>query len=218
MKTWIRNILLLVLSMSSVHAFAVDEPYDTLYFYKSWEQMLDLEPSAYIVNPIIYADTPYEVFIETGYEETNEAIENNFIAISQGDSIWLINSKFLKNYFKGDVRGLNGYVPLFFNDKTAFISANGPLSVKDILFGTSEDGVTSYSQAYYYMDFVNRTLKHVTHQYLSELLTDYHDLKMRYEGMKDYKKRYIIEDYFYKYIDRVTEDPMRPYILDLIGN
>ena len=48
-------------------------------------------------------------------------------------------------------------------------------------------------------------------------MTDYHDLKVRYEGMKDYKKRYIIEDYFYKYIDRASQDFMRPYILDLVG-
>jgi hypothetical protein len=58
----------------------------------------------------------------------------------------------------------------------------------------------------------------VTHSYLSELLSEYHDLQMRYEGMKDYKKREIIEDYFYKFIDRATEDIMRPYILDLVGN
>ncbi len=58
-------------------------------------------------------------------------------------------------------------------------------------------------------------MKRVTHEYLSELLEDYPDLQMRYEGMKDYKKREIIEDYFFKYIDRATEDIMRPYILDL---
>ena len=38
---------------------------------------------------------------------------------------------------------------------------------------------------------------------------------MRYEGMKDYKKREIIEDYFFKYIDRASQDVMHPYILDL---
>ena len=47
---------------------------------------------------------------------------------------------------------------------------------------------------------------------------DYHDLQVRYEGMKDYKKPEIIEDYFYKYIDRVTGDFMKPYILDLVAD
>ena len=38
---------------------------------------------------------------------------------------------------------------------------------------------------------------------------------MRYEGMKDYKKRPIIEDFFFQFVDRATEDLMRPFILDL---
>jgi hypothetical protein len=71
--------------------------------------------------------------------------------------------------------------------------------------------------SYYYIDFLNHRVKRVTHSYLSELLTDYHDLKVRYEGMKDYKKQYVIEDYFYKYIDRASDDVMHPYILDLVG-
>ena len=59
-------------------------------------------------------------------------------------------------------------------------------------------------------------MRKVNHSYLSELLEDYHDLQMRYEGMKDYKKQYIIEDYFFKYIDRATGDVMHPYILELV--
>lgn len=218
MKTRIRMfILLVVFSAASFHVAAETMPHDTLYFYKSWQQVFDLTPSAYIIDPVIEPVTPYEVYIETGYDDANTAIENHYLAISQGDSIWLVNSKYLKDNFKGDVKGLNGYIPVFFNEKVAFITANGPLSVKDILFGTNTDGVTSYTQAYYYIDFVNRTVKQLTHSYLSELLTDYHDLKVRYEGMKDYKKRYIIEDYFYKYIDRATDDFMHPNILDLVG-
>ena len=38
---------------------------------------------------------------------------------------------------------------------------------------------------------------------------------MRYEGMKDYKKREIMLDYFFKYIERANQDVMKPYILDL---
>ena len=59
-------------------------------------------------------------------------------------------------------------------------------------------------------------MRRVNSDYLSELLEDYHDLQMRYEGMKDYKKDYIIEDYFFKYIDRASEDFMHPNILDLV--
>ena len=216
MKTWIRNILLLALTMSSVHAVAIEVPHDTVYFYKTWEQMLNIEPSAYIVDPFIDAVTPYEVYVETGVEEVNDNIEKEYIAFSQGDSIWLINSNYLKKNFKGDVKGLDGFIPVFFNDKVAFITGNGPLSVKDILFGTDSDGVTNYTQAYYYIDFLSLKVNRLTHGYLSELLESYHDLKMRYEGMKDYKQSYMIEEFFFKFIDRATQDVMQPYILDLV--
>ncbi len=218
MKNRLKFIVLVAIASMSLCTAAQTVPNDTIYFYKTWQQMLDNQPSAYLVNPIIFAQTPYEIYIETGYEDTNEAIETGYLALSQGDSIWLMNSKFIKKYFKGDVKGLSGYIPVFFNDKVAYLTANGPLRAKDILFGNNVDGVTSYSQAFYYIDFQNHMVKHVTHTYLSELLEEYHDLQMRYEGMKNYKKQEIIEDYFYKYIDRATEDIMRPYILDLVGN
>lgn len=219
MKNRLKFIVLAAVASMSLCATAQNTAvaYDTIYFYKTWEQMFDLQPTAYIVNPIIFAETPFEIYIETGYDETNQAIEKDYLALSQGDSIFLINSNYIKDYFKGDVKGLNGFIPIFFNDKVAYLTANGPLTAKDILFGNDRDGVTSYTQAFYYLDFMNRTVKHVSHSYLSELLTDYHDLKMRYEGMKNYKKKEIIQDYFYKYIDRATEDFMRPYILDLVG-
>ena len=216
MKTWIRNFLLLALTVASLHAVAFEVPHDTIYFYKTWEQMLYFEPSAYIIDPIIDAFTPYEVYVETGVEEVNDNIEKEYIAFSQGDSIWLINSKYLKKNFKGDVKGLDGFIPVFFNEKLAFITGNGPLTVKDVLFGTDSDGVTSYTQAYYYIDFLNLKVNRLTHSYLSELLENYHDLQMRYEGMKDYKKSYMIEEFFFKFIDRATEDVMQPYILDLM--
>ena len=69
---------------------------------------------------------------------------------------------------------------------------------------------------YYYIDFQNKEVIKITPSSLSELLEDYHDLQMRYEGMKDYKKRDIMMDYFFKYIDRAQQDCMKPYILDVM--
>ena len=73
-----------------------------------------------------------------------------------------------------------------------------------------------YEPNFYYIDFLQKKVLRINHSALSGLLEDYHDLQMRYEGMKDYKKSYVIEDFFYRYIDRVAADPMRPYILDLV--
>ena len=218
MNNWLRNILLVTIAWISLLATAQtqSQPLDTIYFYRTWEQMLDYSPDAYIVNPLIDVYSPYEVYVETGDEETNKLIKNEYIALSQGDSIWLINSDYLKKNFKGDVKVHQGFVPVFFNSKVAFITSYGPVSVKEILFGNDEDGYANANMNYFYIDFLTQRVHRVTHEYLSQLLEDYHDLQMRYEGMKDYKKQYMIEEFFYRYIDRATEDFMHPNILELM--
>lgn len=209
--------MLMVVCWTSLSAVAETEPLDTVYFFRTWGEMLNFEPSAYIVNPFIYTYDDYgEVYIETGDEEVNKMICDEYIAFTQGDGTWLINSDYIKKNFKGDVRGHQGFTLVYFNAKTAFFTSKGPVSVKEILFGNSDDGTTVSNLDYYYIDFLTSTVHRVSSEYLSHLLEDYHDLQMRYEGMKDYKKRYIIEDYFFKYIDRAENDIMHPYILDLV--
>lgn len=218
MRTSIRNILLVAFAtLASFHVSATTVPHDTIYFYATWQQIFDVEPVAMVVDPVIDAVTPYEVYIETGIDRVNDQILNSYVALSQGDSIWLINCELLREFYDGDVKNLNGFAPFFFDEKSAFIVAPKPLTVKDVLLGNN-DGVTTYSAPnYYYIDFLHRSVNRVTHNYLSNLLECYHDLQMRYEGMKDYKKDYVIEDYFFKFIDRLSQDPMQPYILDLVN-
>ena len=203
--------MLAVVAMTSLHAMAYTEGHDTIYFYKTWEQVFYQEPSAMFIDPYIYA-LDYEIAFEVDDEDFNESIIKDYIVATICDSVWLVNSHYLKKHFKGDARNLNNYVPLYFNQKLAYAIYNGSLSVKDLLLGDTESDEFDF----YYIDFFNRKVKRVTPAVLSELLEDYHDLQMRYEGMKDYKKRYIIQDYFYKYIDRASEDIMHPYILDLV--
>ena len=214
MKSRLKYVILVAIATVSLLASAQSAPRDTIYLYKSWEQMLNMDPQGMVLDPIIDAYTPYEIYIETGNDVTDKNIETDYMAVSQGD-VWLINIRFLKDNFGGELKGLDGYIPIFFNEKVAFLTGNAPIKVKDIFFRDSE-GEGPYSLAFYYIDFLNHQIKRVTHKYLSELLEDYHDLQMRYEGMKDYKKDYIIEDYFYQYVDRATQDFMRPYIIDLV--
>lgn len=217
MKKVLNTMMVVVaVALFSCHAAAAEESNDTIYFYSTWQQMLDVEPEAYIVNPVFYDVNPYEIYFDLGDEKINDMILEKYIAISQGDSIWLINSEYLKKNFKGDCKHIDGFAPVYFNDKTAFVVSTGPLTVKDVLFGTDRDGMTSYTYSYFYIDFLNQRVIRITHENLSKLLEDYHDLQMRYEGMKDYKKQEIIEDYFFKYIDRATHDFMHPYIVDLM--
>ncbi len=218
MKTIFRNIILLAfMALASFNASAYTVPHDTIYFYSTWQEILDVQPVAMIIDPVCDAVSPYEIYIETGLDNVNEKIRKDYIALSQGDSLWLINGDYLKRNFGGDAKNINGFSPFFFDEKTAFVVSPRPLNVKDILLGNDVDGMTSYgTPEYYYIDFLNKRVERVTYTYLDKLLEDYRDLQMRYEGMKDYKKSYIIEDYFFKFVDRVSQDIMRPYILDLV--
>ena len=181
--------------------------------------MLQQQPDTYLEDPYIEMETPYEIYPFAESSKDNKLIHMEYIAASLGDSIWLINSYYLQSHFSGNVNKLAGYIPVFFNEKVAFFTYVGVgdnLSVKQKLFGTLDDDI-DYSEVVdiYYVDFLNNKVRKVTPSVLSELLDSYHDLKMRYEGMKNYKKREIIQDYFYKFVDRATEDIMRPNILDL---
>lgn len=216
MKNWFRDILLLVTVMMSLNVAAENMPEDTIYFYSTWEQMLYQEPTAMLTQPIIEAYTPFEVYIQSADERYNRFIDEKYIAATIGDSIWLINSAYLKRDFKGDAKKLSGFVPVFFNEKVAYALYTGNPSVLSILFGVEYVDNPDVSADFYYIDFVNRKVLKITPTVLSGLLEEYHDLQMRYEGMKDFKKSEIIEDYFLKYIDRATQDFMHPYILDLV--
>ncbi len=219
MKNWFCYIVFIITMVSSFDALAVEVPHDTIYFYKTWEQMLAQQPDAYLEDPFIEMETPFEIYPYTAEKQTDKLIRKEYIAATLGDSIWLINSTYLKSHFGGDAGKLDGYIPVFFNDKVAFLTYvryGENLSVKQMLFGTLDDEI-DYSKVVdiYYIDFFNHKVLKVTPSVLSDLLESYHDLQMRYEGMKDYKKREIIQDYFYMFVDRATDDIMRPYILDL---
>ena len=220
-KYFSKIIALATLLTVSLQLCAQNESSDSIFLYKTWTQMFDLTPEAVVIEPLVQVNNPYEVEILTMDPEVNEAIINNFVAATLSDSIWLVSSQYLKRNFKGDAKNLYGFVPLVYNEKVAFavygLTSLWDMSVVDFLFGESESsGASDGKKDYYYIDFLNRKVLRVTPKVLSGLLEDYHDLQMRYEGMKDYKKSEIIEEYFLKFIERASNDIMRPYILDLV--
>lgn len=217
----IRCLALAVMMLSTLAAHA-DEQIDTVFLYGSWESIMYQEPTSLLLNPEIQIYTPYQVDIVTYDKEIDNHVYSDFIAATLGDSTWLINGEYLKKNFKGDTRHLDGFMPLFFNNKVAFavfVGYDEPNSVTSVLFGSEYLSDEDYenNKNYYYIDFENELVRKVDHKVMSDLLKDYHHLQMRYEGMKDYKKKYIIEDYFYKFIEQATNDPMRPYILDIVN-
>lgn len=221
MKILCRYIILAIMAMSPFLAQAAgDEPRDTVYFYDTWEDIFLEEPVIGLIDPFIYLITPYEIAIETGVEDVDYAINKTHIAATLGDSIWLINSQYLKREFTGDTKRLTEFMPFFFSDKVAYVlyvGENENLNWKNILFGDRVETDFEEIVDYYYIDFQNKSVIKITPSSLSMLLEDYHDLQMRYEGMKDFKKREIMLDYFFKYIDRAQQDVMKPYILDVMN-
>ena len=218
MKNWLKYILLAMVAFCSMNNAQAKEPVDTVYFYDSWSDMMNLTPSEMVVSPVIEMINPFEIDI---YTTTDDYRLYDHQAASLGDSIWLVSGVYLHDKFKGDLRDLGSYkyYPVFFNEKVAYlmsVSYEKDQSVLNLLFGTLDDEDLEPVVVFYYLDFMNRKVRKVTPTVLSELLEDYHDLQMRYEGMKDYKKPEIIEEYFYKFIDRATEDILRPYIMDLV--
>ena len=136
MKSCLKILLLvLAIAMCPLHSAALTEDNDTLFIYDTWQEMLYGTPEKMIINPLYEVATPHEIYIVTGDERLDYKLVDEHLAISFGDSIWLISSTYLKRNFKGDVKRLNGYIPVFFNDKAAFITQLGKLSVKDILIG-----------------------------------------------------------------------------------
>ncbi len=210
MSNLLRHIAAIMLAVVPLLAHAVETQHDTVYFYNTWEQMSYFEPISMLQDPFIYAKSPLQIFFEIEDEKWNSVIEHDFLGASMGDSIWFINSNYLKKHFDGDVNLLKGYIPLSFNDKVAYFRYGG------YVYG--ERTYNHINWHYYYIDFEHRKVLKVNHNVLSDLLKDYHDLQMRYEGMKDYKKDAVIEDYFLRFIDRISSDPMWPDMLDVVDD
>lgn len=214
---------MVALVMTSLHATGRTTRHDTVYYYKTWHQIFKLTPKAVIIEPVINVHSPYMLEFLSGDEELNKALVSDYMAVSEDLSTWYINSEYIKKNFTGDTQGLKGYIPLYYNDKIAF-AVNGYIaywstSAFDIVYNDAEDdGIPYYDHDIYYLDFAKRKVVKVTPTTLSGMLEEYHDLQMRYEGMRDYKSPRFVEDFFFKYIDRVTQDPMHPRILDMLDN
>lgn len=207
-----RHIVLFVLVVFAFQAQAMEEPEDTVYFYGSWEQMLDMEPDTMIVAPLIDYFSPFEVYVKTTNKKFNKRIDKEYIAATICDTTWLINSNYLKKYFKGDAKKLHGYTPLFFNDITAYT-----ICEEYMIAEVGDISYTVTSTYNYYIDFKQHKVIRIDEESLSNLLNEFPDLRRRYESMKDNNRQSVINYYFLEYIDRISDDPMQPYIIDQIS-
>lgn len=201
-----RHIALLALAVVFSQSLTAQEAEhrDTIYFFETWEQMLMNRPVRVIDFPDDLPPEPDEIHFHLEGDSLAHFVNDKYMAAALGDSIWYINSRYLKDRFNLGTMSKQGYLSLFFNEKVAYLL---------VYYYYSYDG---YDTFYYYLDFQNRKVLEVDQKVLRGLLKDYHDLQMRYEGMKYNKRPDIIEDYFLKFIDRASIDAMRPDILDMV--
>ena len=208
-----RHIALMVLALAALCARAVEEPHDTVCFYDSWENMFIMMPDTMIVDPMIDVCSPFEIYIETGDKKLDKKIKKGYMAATLGDTTWVINSYYVRKNFKGDSKNLHGYVPFFFNDKVAYAVAE-----EYSYAGVGDIDFTVISTYNYYFDFDKRKVHRVDYKMLDALLADYPGLRMRYQAMKNNKRQSTTSDFFLDYVDRVTDDPSRPYIVEMMGD
>ena len=200
MKNWFKYISMVAVALIGFNSTV----YGNVCFFDTWHQVFNMDSVGYVFDKSIIMESPYELYFLKEEGDFNEKYIEDHMAALWNNSTWLINSKYLKNNFSGDGGMMRGFVPLYFNERVAYA-----------VYWPFVD--SSPELEFYYIDFQNAEVKKVCRKYLLGLLTDYPDLKMRYEGMKDNKKHQILVDFFFEYIDRASDDLMRPCIVDLIN-
>ncbi len=195
---------------------AQDEPqykvrHDSLYVYMSWEAMFDGVPDTIIMNPEVDAYTPYEVEFDCIKKDLNKMVKNEAVAVALGDTLWFVNSKWIKSNFKGDCKKMDSYVPLYFSSKVAFVQWAG-FTVPKFFVSRTDIEACLDDPHLYLINFENAMVERITSDKLCEILDIYPDLKRRYMMMRDYDEEYMISDFFLQYVDRIGRDPSVPYL------
>ena len=216
--------ILAILSLAqSLMAQDYHARHDSPWVYNSWQSLMEQWPDTLIINPEITAYTPYDIEFDSGRKSINKMLQSQTLAVSLGDSIWLINSDYLNRNFKGEAKKMDDYVPFFFNSKVAFVrcvpshTSLGMALLGSLIGDPDALAADPFNDPanIYWIDFNTKKVERLTHKLLSRLLSDcdYRDLQVRFEAMKDYKERSVVNYFFNEFIDRTTSDPNYPDIL-----
>ncbi len=202
---------------------------DTLMVYNSWEAIFDLIPDTIVANPEIKVRSEYDFEFKATSRDAravNKMLKNEAVAVCLGDTLWLINSDWLKRNFKGDCKHFSRYVPLYYTGKIAFVQfqRNNPtvggfllnLLVDGVLGADSGigmgDGYNGGTPKLYWIDFDNLRVREVNKNLLLELLEPYPDLLQRYTFRQYQDETYLINEFFLDYVNRLNRDPEVPYL------
>ena len=189
--------------------------HDSLMVYQSWEAMFDGISDTIIINPEIKLYSAYHIEFDGIKKNINSLLKDHTVAASLGDSLWYINSRWLKKYFKGECKHMRDYVPLYYSAKIAFIQWSAPSNnnpLVSLLGDVLEIDYEEPEAKLYLIDFENLQVDLINSEKLSKLLSYYPDLQRRYESMHDFQKTYMINNFFLQYVQRLNEDPNVPFL------
>lgn len=203
-----------------------DKGTDTLYVYNSWRSVFFTGPDTMAINPNIEINSPFNIKFKPTEKDSKplrKMIEKQSLVVSIGDSVWMINSHFLKDSLRGEYNDIfENYVPLYFNEQMAFTQflpteiSYLPFEINNfegVQAGVGRDGIFNAGEygyvavPHFLIDLHHRTLTLVDHDFLLALLDEFPDLKRRYEMMQDQYEFYMINQFFWDYVDR--KDRMR---------
>lgn len=206
-----------------------DKGTDTLYVYNSWRAVFFDGPDTMAINPNIEIFSPFNMKFKPTEKDSKplrKMIEKESVVVSIGDSVWMINSRFLKDSLRGEYNEIfENYVPLFFNERMAFVQflpteiSYLPFEIKNfegVQAGVGRDGLYNAGDygivaiPHFMIDLANRTITLVDRNYLLFLLERYPDLKRRFEMMQDQHEFYMINQFFWDYVDRLDREAQMP--------
>ena len=100
-----------------------DQGTDTLRVYNSWQSIFFDGPDTVAVNPNVEIFSPFKFKFkptEKSNKQLKNMIQKQSLALSLGDSVWFINSRYLRDSLNGPYNKIfEEYVPLYFNEKIA---------------------------------------------------------------------------------------------------
>lgn len=210
-----------------------DEGTDTLMVYNSWRSVFYKGRDTVALNPNVEIYSPFQYKFkptEKDRKPLQKMIEKQSVAVAIGDSVWLVNGKYLKDSLNGAYnKYFRDYLPLYFCEKIAFFQY---LPTEIDYLGTEIDNfeglqyyvgvgrgsVLEYPSgivdvAHFVIDLENKTVFLVDKNYLLFLLERYPDMKRRFEMMQGQNEFYLINEFFWDYVDRISQDPYAPNIV-----
>lgn len=211
-----------------------DDGTDTLMVYNSWRSVYYTGYDTVAVNPNVEIYSPFHYKFkptEKSNKQLKKMIEKQAPVVAIGDSVWFVNSRYLRDSLAGPYsRYLEDYLPLYFNDKIIFFQFI-PTEISYLLIEIdSFEGLESYAGvgscsvleydggnsitdvAHFVIDLKNKTLFLVDKNYLLYLLDFYPDMKRRFEMMHDQNEFYLINEFFWDFVNRISSDPAYPEV------